>query len=462
MYRCLALLALLSLADCYTIAPTAEYGTGPTDYGTWGTVPSDHFSSSAPVSTEPLEHEEHEGVSECGVNTYWTETGCEACPANTNSAAGSWNEQACVNVCLWGNQVAKKKMRSGRKGTLSNTLYPTPGYGSNSHCYWTFERPGLFETVYMVIEVEWLLLEPDRDQLILSRNYVGTGEEKTILTSEVNGYGEITMKQTADSMTEKGTYWWRTTSFDDVNITLIADAEVNGPGFKLKYAFDDCVELEPLRNGHWETEEYEGRLYYKPICDEGYIARRSTEGVKNRSPDLYFKVGVSSRGFPYCDDDTESDNYLKWVNDHYYCAKKLHNCYDLAPFIKSAHLEFVNSPNEHTAHYDVVCDRFGNTVAGPSTLECAIVKEATGDDGPTYDWIELYNEDWLYPRCVARTCDTLEERPNIHVIDSKATYVPGSYLRERCSLNIEDDETRWCRPDGSWTPIYQTCEEPAL
>ena len=40
--------------------------------------------------------------------------------------------------------------------------------------------PGLFETVYMVIEVIDLFVEPGRDSLTLSRNYVGTGEEKTV------------------------------------------------------------------------------------------------------------------------------------------------------------------------------------------------------------------------------------------------------------------------------------------
>lgn len=453
MYPCFALLVLLGTGTAYSDSTEQA-----------ATEPSEFYSSSAALSTSPFvdEAEAHPNYpSGCPVNTYWSDAGCLDCPSNTNAAEGSWDENDCKQVCLWGNQVFKKKMRSGRKGTLTNTLFPAPGYGSNAHCYWTFERPGLFETVYMVIEVIDLFVEPGRDSLTLSRNYVGTGEEKTVITSHINAYGEIVAKTTPESTTEAGTYWWRTTSFDDVNITLTADAEVNGPGFRLKYAFDDCVELDPLENGQWETEGYEGRLYYKPICNDGYVARRSTEGVKNRSPDLYFAVGVSSRGFPYCDNDTESESHLKWVNNHYYCAKIMHHCYDLEPLIKGAHLEFINAPNEHTAHYDIVCDKFGNTVAGPSTLECAIVKESSSGDH-TYDWIELYNEDWVYPRCIAITCDNLEIRDDIHVIDSKATYEPGSYLRERCSLNIDDDETRWCQPNGDWTTVYNTCAAPSV
>jgi len=480
MYRCLALLVLVGIAECLPVddytgyAATEPYAAelnsiyaatekAATELGTGA---SEFYSSSAEMATtEPLNvFDRPEGESKCALNEYFTDevTGCLECPANTNAKAGSWSQYDCLPVCLYGDNIFVKKMRSGKKGTLSNTLFPAPGYGSNANCYWEFERPGLFETVYMVIEVQQLHVEPGRDKLILSRNYVNTGEEKTEIYSTINSLGEVVPQQTADSETEIGTYWWRTTSFDDVNITFIADAEVNGAGFRLKYAFDDCVELDPLENGHWDTEAHEGRLYYIPECDEGYIARRSTEGVKNRSPLLYFKVGVSSRGFPYCDNDTESENYLKWVNNHYYCAKELHNCYDLQPMIKGAHLEFVSAPNEHTAHYDVVCNKFGNVVAGPSTLECAIVKEATDNDGAVYDWVELYNEEWLYPVCIAKTCDTLEARDDIHVIDSKAIYAPGSYLRERCSLNIDDDETRWCQPDGTWTPVYAKCEAPSV
>lgn len=38
----------------------------------------------------------------------------------------------------------------------------------------------------MVIEVIDLFVEPGRDSLVLSRNYVGTGEEKTMYVTSPN------------------------------------------------------------------------------------------------------------------------------------------------------------------------------------------------------------------------------------------------------------------------------------
>lgn len=60
---------------------------------------------------------------------------------------------------------------------------------------------------------------------------------------------------------------WRTTSFDDVNITLTADAEVNGPGFRLKYAFDGKMYF---KCEHFLNKPLRARVFvnvYVPISD---------------------------------------------------------------------------------------------------------------------------------------------------------------------------------------------------
>jgi len=301
--------------------------------------------------------------------------------------------------------------KAGCRGSITSPGAPR-NYPSGQSLTWRFT--GQAEGV-TVIQFSSLQLQPDQDTVTISE----PGVEALTLRSIIDRYGRLVPDADTFYITQAGA---------ELTLQFDSDLEVEGPGFKLDYAFNDCVQLPEVID-HGYLESIADGLWYVIHCDEGYV-------VSSPDNDAY--------PYPiYCDTNPGSPTQYQWVNNHYHCAQVLSGC--VAPRVLNGHLELV-----HGAHYHVVCDCELCSVIGTMSLVCVEVEGVMM-------WDELQHEHEL-PVCVATHCATPAQNELTRALHSSSVRVPGSYYREQCIGQDVPDVTRWCGSDGQWSEGFQQGE----
>jgi len=356
--------------------------------------------------------------------------------------------------CLYGSVVDEIPVGTKGRGMITSIGYPHT-YDGNANCthvlYKTIEAPAAMKT-RVVVEITDMRVEPKKDKLQISEGYYPTfaveDETKILLTSVMNT-GLLTISQ---SNTPYGAYHWMSTFAGNVTLFFESDTEVNANGYKIKYAFNDCVDLEDPEHGKWEMVKKGKNLRWKLKCDDGYVP-----APKDIHKFLQYSKGQygSWEGMAMCTgklSDEKIASWYTWVNSEYRCARDLGDC--MEPDIADGQLVQVKQlASDSSTEWAVKCDHSTNTVRGLRSLHCL----------QDFGWRELLtdNVDKIeYPACVAKFCDSLNLVPGVTtIINSADTYKPGSYARERCDKVFKvEDMTRWCLPTGKWT-MGQHCEQ---
>lgn len=351
--------------------------------------------------------------------------------------------------CLYGNIVDEIRIPRpgvGGSGEITSIGYPH-AYEGNADCEHVMYRTFNTMATTVVIEVVDLRTEPGNDELTISEGYyflydMNADTSTVTLTSKLDD-SRLCLSKTN---TKYDTYKWVSSFAGNVTIRFESDTEINGPGYKIKYAFDNCVDMSDPDHGKWKKVTVSGKTKYKLICEDGFevVAKDIFKFVER---DEY-----TENNYAYCTgatEDDEEESYL-WKNSEYRCARKVGDC--VAPIISDGILE---QSVDNDKEYHVKCDVPTNAIRGLGSLHCV-------HSGGSWRWREWDTDNqntFEYPSCVASLCESLDNSPDdITVINSAKEYKPGSYIRERCNEVYKvEDMTRWCLPTGKWTE-GQHCE----